>query len=113
MKFAVKIWLPRQVFLWAIPGIFFLIFIFSKQLTVNVQYIFCRWLDPNCGPLILEVTALPTEPQPLPKLYRSLYYELLKFDDLSAWAEDRESNFCNIGPHLRKALMHRGEEKSK
>ena len=23
---------------WAIPGLFFLIFVFSKQLTVNVQY---------------------------------------------------------------------------
>ena len=27
---------------------------------------FCQWLDFNCGPLELEVTALPTEPQPLP-----------------------------------------------
>ena len=33
---------------------------------------FCQWLDSNCGPLELEATALPTEPQPLPndrKLY--------------------------------------------
>ena len=27
---------------------------------------FCRWLDLNRGPLALEATALPTEPQPLP-----------------------------------------------
>ena len=26
----------------------------------------CRWLDSNCGPLELEATTLPTEPQPLP-----------------------------------------------
>ena len=28
---------------------------------------FCRWLDSNHGPLESEVTALPTEPQPLPE----------------------------------------------
>ena len=27
---------------------------------------FCRWLNSNRGPLVLEATALPTEPQPLP-----------------------------------------------
>ena len=27
---------------------------------------FCWWMDLNCGPLVLEATALPTEPQPLP-----------------------------------------------
>ena len=47
----------------AIPGLFFLIFVFSIQLTVNV-----RWLDSNHGPLELEPTALPTEPQPQPNL---------------------------------------------
>ena len=26
----------------------------------------CQWLESNCGPLVLEATALPTEPQPLP-----------------------------------------------
>ena len=26
----------------------------------------CRWLDSNSGPLVSEVTALPTAPQPLP-----------------------------------------------
>ena len=30
---------------------------------------FCRWLDSNRGPLVLEATAQPTEPQPLPFLY--------------------------------------------
>ena len=26
----------------------------------------CHWLDANCRPLVLEATALPTEPQPQP-----------------------------------------------
>ena len=29
---------------------------------------FCQWLDLNSGPLESDVTALPTEPQPLPWL---------------------------------------------
>ena len=32
----------------------------------------CRWLDLNCEPLVSEVTALPTQPQPLP--WRLAYY---------------------------------------
>ena len=27
--------------------------------------IFCRWLESNCRPLVLEGTSLPTDPQPL------------------------------------------------
>ena len=53
---------------WAIPGLFFFIFVFSIQLTVNVQYIFCWWLDLNSRPLVMEATALPTEPPPLPQV---------------------------------------------
>ena len=48
----------------AIPGLYFFIFVFSIQLTIN------KWsmqLDSNHGPLISEATALPTEPQPLPQ----------------------------------------------
>ena len=33
----------------------------SKQM-FNITV--CQWLDSNCGPLVLEVTALPTEPKP-------------------------------------------------
>ena len=37
--------------------------------TVDIILMFnikvCMWLDSNCGPLLLEATALPTEPQPL------------------------------------------------
>ena len=49
-------------------GLFFFMFVFSIQLTVNnVQYKFRRWLDSNRGPLVSEATALPTESQLLPK----------------------------------------------
>ena len=48
---------------WAIPGLFFVF----QQLTVNTFIIkFRRWLDSNRGPLALEATVLPTEPQPPP-----------------------------------------------
>ena len=33
---------------------------------------FRQWLDYNLGPLVLEVTALPTEPQPLPNVTTTL-----------------------------------------
>ena len=49
----------------AIPGLFFFIFIFSIQM-YNWQIKFCRCWDLNCRSLVLEATALPTEPPPLP-----------------------------------------------
>ena len=52
-----------------IPASFFFIFVFSVQLIVKSWLKFCRWLDSNSGPLVLEATALPTEPQPLPKYF--------------------------------------------
>ena len=58
-------------FKWAIPGLFSLIFVFSIQLTLNkCSNFFCQWLDLNRGPLVMEATALPTEPQPLPRSFR-------------------------------------------
>ena len=33
----------------------------------------CRCLDSNCRPLVTEATALPTEPQPLPKKHKSWF----------------------------------------
>ena len=52
---------------WAIPGLFFFIFIFSTQLTKNKCLIkVCRRLDSNRGSLVSKAAALPTEPQPLP-----------------------------------------------
>ena len=49
-------------FKWANPGLFFIIFVFSIQLTANV----CRRLNSNYRPLQLEATAQTTGPQPLP-----------------------------------------------
>ena len=41
--------------------------LFNTQLTLNKCSInFWRRLDSNRGPLVLEATTLPTEPQPLP-----------------------------------------------
>ena len=49
------------------PASFFFIFVFSIHLSVNnVQCKFCWWLDSNRLPLVLEATAQPTGPQPLP-----------------------------------------------
>ena len=56
---------PFHLYKWAIPGLFLFIFVFSIQLTVDVQN-FCLWLDSNRQPLESEATALPTEPPPLP-----------------------------------------------
>ena len=43
---------------------------FCLYFTVYRKQVFnmkvCLWLDSNCGPLVSEATALPTEPQPLP-----------------------------------------------
>ena len=47
----------------------FSFFFLSFLHTVNSKQMFnksCRWLDSNPGPLVLEATALPTAPQPLP-----------------------------------------------
>ena len=44
-------------------GLFFFIFVFSIQLTVNVQYNFCQLMDSNFRPQESEATALVTEPQ--------------------------------------------------
>ena len=43
----------------------------SKQI-FNKYIYFCQWLDSNRGPLVLEATALPTEPQPLPNTLGTL-----------------------------------------
>ena len=51
---------------WAIPGLFFFIFVFSISM-YNWQIQFFGFQDSNCGSLVSEATALPTEPPPLPK----------------------------------------------
>ena len=40
----------------------------DRKQMFNIWINFCRWLDLNLGPLVLEATALPTDPQPLPVL---------------------------------------------
>ena len=62
---------------WAIQGPFFFIFVFSKQLVIAKQMFYikmCQRLDLNCGPLVSGATALPTEPQPLPKIKLTLAF---------------------------------------
>ena len=50
------------------PLFFYFRFFNTIQLTENKCSIkICRRLDSNRGPMISEATALPTEPQPLPK----------------------------------------------
>ena len=50
---------------WVIPGLFFLIFVFS---TVNMFILkFRRCLDLNRVSLVSKATAMPAEPQPLPE----------------------------------------------
>ena len=45
---------------------FFFIFVYPIQFTVNKHSLkVCRWLDSNCGLLVSEATALPTETQSL------------------------------------------------
>ena len=78
-------------FNWAIPGLFFFIFVFSIQLTVHIcQFKFCQWLDSNPGPLESDMTALPTEPHPLPSFLRlsclsSFTFDHLYFSYTSSW----------------------------
>ena len=56
---------PFEISSYFFPGLFFFSsFHYSWHGMFNI--IFCRWLDSNCGPLDLESTTLPTEPQPLP-----------------------------------------------
>ena len=73
-------------FLWfkAIPGLFF---VFSIQLTVNIQYTFYRWLDSNCGPQESGATTLPTGPRPLPGIFlcyssRKTYLQIVNFHEI-------------------------------
>ena len=55
----------------AIPGLFFLYFRLSNTVDIKMFITnYCPWLDSNCKPLELDVTALPTEPQPLARCDR-------------------------------------------
>ena len=73
----------KSLKIWAIPGLFFFYFrLFNTiQLTVNNKCSIknCRCLYSNRGPLLSEATALPTEPQPLPKSRNVLQWKLGMF----------------------------------
>ena len=78
------------------PATFFLIFVFSTQLTENKCSIkVCRWLDLNRGSLVSEATALPAKPQPLPKLSSGI-------DQL---ASDQPDGSQFLISHLNKMLQ--------
>ena len=71
LPFNLSEWNALMVFLGPYPASFSLFSSFqftvdSKQM-FNININFCRRLDSNRRPLVLEATALPTEPQPQPK----------------------------------------------
>ena len=47
---------------------------------------FCLWLDSNRRPLVLEVTALPTEAQPLPFSHMFVVKIVMMF----AWKDENK-----------------------
>ena len=61
---------------WAIRGLFFVIFFFSIQLTVNIQYKFWQWLTGFESQTSVvgsnRSTKWPNEPQPLPNVIFNL-----------------------------------------
>ena len=59
---------------WLSPATVFIVFFFSavNSKTFSLEHFCRRWLDSNRRPLVSGATALPTEPQPLPLLKRSL-----------------------------------------
>ena len=57
----------------------------------------CRWLDSNLGPLVLEATALPTAPQPLPevaKIIRLVLFPHWNVENLSVVEQEPETEFA-------------------
>ena len=58
---------------------FFFIFVFLVLLKINEMFHikYCRWLDSNREPLVSQVTALATKPQPLPRSHPFLKFEIL------------------------------------
>ena len=77
-----------------------LMFLFLIELTVIIaQYKFCRWLDTNRGPLVSNVTALPTEPQPSPDHSTFLFSSIT-----NTWTGRREC-CCSFCFSLKKSII--------
>ena len=87
-----ELWRPHKIYFcfyflvpvsfckWAIPGLFFFIFVFSIVKSKHMLCIkFCRWLDSNSGPLISEASA-----QHLSHIHFSLYSCF--FSNFCQWA---------------------------
>ena len=67
----------KLFFKWAIPGLFFYCRLFNTVDSKQMLNKFCQRLDSNCGPLDLEVTAQPIEPQPQPLPIFKIFYQRL------------------------------------
>ena len=57
----------------------------------NVQFKFCRWMQSNFGLLVLEATAYPFEPQPLPTATKYV----LKEED-QKWPNQSSTKICQF-----------------
>ena len=72
---------------------------------LNMYINFCQTLDSNRGPLVLEATALPTEPQPLPKI--DFYFSVATippFNNNTIWYENIISIVKLILPKLESMV---------
>ena len=64
-----KKWINLFLFWLGRSGHFFLYFRLFNRVFITVDSEKnCRWQDPNCGSLVSKTTALPTAPQPLPRM---------------------------------------------
>ena len=72
----------------AIPASFPSILSLQKELIVNK---ICRWVDSNHWSLVLETTAIPTEPQPLPH-FSSCLIDISTVANISIWENRKNQN---------------------
>ena len=83
------IYLKRSKFLDVTNELFLFIFVISAVQSVHIK--FWRWLDSNRGPVVLEETAVPTQPLSLPQ----------KCDNLI-----RDNNLLRVNNHLLGKQVH-------
>ena len=83
------IYLKRSKFLDVTNELFLFIFDISAVQSVHIK--FWRWLDSNRGPVVLEETAVPTQPLSLPQ----------KCDNLI-----RDNNLLRVNIHLLGKQVH-------